>query len=178
MRRVQCCGCGTVKRERLDFLADNPRYTKRFAFYVGRRCRQASIRDVAKELRLDWETVKTLEMQYMKAQLARAGWPGPRAIGIDEVSIRKGHSYRIIVSDLERKRPIWFGGADRSEGSMALFYASLGPQKCHGIRLAVMDMWKPFRNATSAAAPQASILFDKFHIIAPFGRGARLGAQS
>src|SRR5258707_11683817 len=36
----------TVKRERLDFLADNPHFTKRFAFYVGRRCRQASIRDV------------------------------------------------------------------------------------------------------------------------------------
>ena len=53
MRRVLCRTCGTVKRERLDFLADNPRFTKRFAFYVGRRCRQASIRDVAKELKLD-----------------------------------------------------------------------------------------------------------------------------
>jgi transposase len=71
VRRVECRNCGTVKRERLDFLADNPRYTKRFAFYVGRRCQQASIRDVAKEVRLDWETVKTLEKQYVQAQLAR-----------------------------------------------------------------------------------------------------------
>ncbi len=143
MRRVLCRNCGSVKRERLDFLAGNPRYTKRFAFYVGRRCRQASIRDVAKELRLDWETVKTLEKQYMEAQLARAGRPGPKAIGIDEVSSRKGHTYRIVVSDLERKRPIWFGGEDRSEASMTQFYAWLGERKSHGIRLAVMDMWKP-----------------------------------
>ena len=119
VRRVVCRRCGTVKRERLDFLADNPHFTKRFAFYVGRRCRQASIRDVAKELKLDWDTVKTLEMQYMRAQLKRAGTPGPRAIGIDEISVRKGHSYRIVVSDLVRKRPIWFGGEDRSEASMA-----------------------------------------------------------
>jgi hypothetical protein len=42
-----------VKRERLDFLADNPLYTKRFAYFVGRRCRQATIKDVAKELALD-----------------------------------------------------------------------------------------------------------------------------
>jgi transposase len=56
VRRVACRHCGAVKRERLDFLADNPHFTKRFAFYVGRRCRQASIRDVAKELKLDWET--------------------------------------------------------------------------------------------------------------------------
>jgi len=158
-----------VKRERLDFLANNPRYTKRFALYVGRRCQQASIRDVAKELRLDWETVKTLEKQYMEAQLARAGRPGPKAIGIDEVSIRKGHTYRIVVSDLERKRPIWFGGQDRSEASMTQFYTSLGGRKSHGIRLAVMDMWKPFRNATTAAAPQAAILFDKFHIMRHLG---------
>jgi transposase len=77
VRRIECRSCGKVKRERLDFLADNPFYTKRFAYFVGRRCRQASISDVAKELALDWHTVKALEMQYMKAQLARAGTPGP-----------------------------------------------------------------------------------------------------
>src|SRR5216117_1949251 len=63
VRRVECCYCGKVKRERLDFLADNPLYTKRFAYYVGRRCRQATIKDVAKELALDWHTVKALEQQ-------------------------------------------------------------------------------------------------------------------
>ena len=99
VRRVACRRCGKVKRERLDFLADNPLYTKRFAWYVGRRCRSATIKDVAKELHLDWHTVKELEKQYMAAQLAKAGTPGPRAIGIDEISIRKGHTYRIVVSD-------------------------------------------------------------------------------
>ena len=105
----------------------------------------------------------------MRAQLARAGTPGPKAIGIDELSIRKGHTYRIVVSDLIRRRPIWFGGEDRSEKSMALFYDWLGPNKTHGIRLAVMDMWKPFRNVTAARAPQAAILFDKFHIMRHLG---------
>jgi transposase len=90
-------------------------------------------------------------------------------IGIDEVSIRKGHTYRIVVSDLERHRPIWFGGTDRSEASMALFYAWLGAQKSRRIRLAVMDMWKAFRKATQRQAPQASILFDKFHILRHLG---------
>jgi transposase len=169
VRRVQCKSCGTVKREQLDFLADNPFYTKRFAHYIGRRCRQASIKDVAEEFNLHWETVKTLEKQYMAAQLAKAGTPGPKAIGIDEISIRKGHTYRIVVSDLIRGRPIWFGGDDRSEASMAQFYAWLGPKKAAGIRLAVMDMWKPFRNATAAHAPQAAILFDKFHIMRHLG---------
>jgi transposase len=158
-----------VRRERLDFLADNSHYTKRFAFYVGRRCAQATIRDIAKELKLHWDTVKTLEMQYMRAQLKRAGTPGPRAIGIDEISVRQGHSYRIVVSDLDRRRPIWFGGSDRSEASMAEFYDWLGPRKARKIELAVMDMWKPFRNVTNKRAPQAAILFDKFHVMRHLG---------
>jgi len=169
VRRMACRTCGSVRRERLDFLADNRHFTKRFAFYVGRRCRQASIRDVAKELKLDWDTVKTLEMQYMRAQIERAGAPGPKVIGIDEISIRKGHNYRIVVSDLVRKRPIWFGGDDRSEASMAQFYAWLGPNKSSKIRLIVMDMWKPFRNVAQDKAPQAAILFDKFHIMRHLG---------
>ena len=170
IRRLDCRRSGKVKRERLEFLSDNPFYTKRFAHYVGRRCRSTTIKDLADELHLDWDSVKTLEMQYMRAQLAKAGTPGPKAIGIDEISIRKGHTYRIVVSDLIRGRPIWFGGEDRSEASMAMFYAALGEQKSAGIRLAVMDTWKPFRKATIAAAPQAAILFDKFHIMRHLGK--------
>jgi len=169
VRRLLCRACAKVTREHLDFLADNPFYTKRFAWFVGRRCRDSSIKDVAEELHLDWHAVKALEMQYMRAQLAKAGTPGPKAIGIDEISIKRGHTYRIVVSDLVRHRPIWFGGDDRSERSMAQFYEWLGPKKARGIRLAVMDMWKPFRTATQEHAPQAAILFDKFHIMRHLG---------
>jgi len=165
VRRVLCRSCGKVKRERVEFLADNPFYTKRFGYYVGRRCRTATVQDIAKELKLDWHTVKELDKQYMKVQLTKAGKPRPKVIGIDEISIRKGHTYRIVVSDLEKTRPIWFGGQDRSEESLKQFFDELGKPKSARIRLAVMDMWKPFRKATIAHAPQAAILYDKFHVL-------------
>jgi transposase len=158
-----------VKQERFDWLADNPFYTKRFAFYVGRRCRDSSIQDIARELHLDWKTVKSLEKQYMREQLQRLGLPGPKVIGIDEISIRKGHTYRIVVSDLLRQRPIWFGGEDRSEKSMNRFFEELGTKKAGKIQLAVMDMWKAFRNSTEKHAPQAAILYDKFHVMRHLG---------
>jgi transposase len=156
-----------VKREQLDWLADNPLYTKRFAFFVGRRCRETTVKEVAEELFLDWHTVKELDKQYMREQLRRAGTPAPRVIGIDEIAIAKGHRYRIVVSDLERGRPIWFGGKDRSEASLDGFFTWLGPKKCRRIRLAVMDMWKAFRTSTlkEGNAPQAAILYDKFHVL-------------
>jgi transposase len=110
IRRIDCKTCGKVKQEALDWLADNPFYTKRFAFFVGRRCRTTTIKDVAEETRLDWKTIKARGEQYMQEQLRRAGKPAPKVAGIDEISIRKGHTCRIVVSDLERRRPIWLGG--------------------------------------------------------------------
>jgi len=101
----------------------------------------------------------------MREQVRRAGTPGPKVLGIDEVSLRKGHTYRIVVSDLQRLRPIWFGGKDRSEASLDLFFDWLGPKKSQRIRLVVMDMWKAFRNSTRRHAPQGAILFDKFHVM-------------
>ena len=115
-----------MKQEKLERLAANPFYTKRFAFFVGRRCQSMTIKDVAEETRLDWKTIKDLEAQDMREQVRRAGMPAPKVVGIDEISIRKGHTYRIVVSDLERRRPIWFGGHDRSEASMDEFYQWLG----------------------------------------------------
>ena len=165
MRRVECRQCGKVKLEKLDWLSSNPSYTKRFAFFVGKRCRSMTIQAVAKEERMDWHTVKDMDKQYTQEQLDRASRPNPKVVGIDEISIGKGHDYRIVVSDLEKRRPIWFGGPDRSEKSMDLFYQSLGPSRAGRIRLAVMDMWKPFENSALRNAPGAAILYDKFHVI-------------
>jgi len=154
-----------VKQERLDFLADNSRYTRRFALEVGRRCRDASLKSVAFALHLDWHTTKELEKEYLREQVHRAGEPRPKIIGIDEVSVRKGQQYRIVVSDLVRRRPIWFEGPDRSQASLERFYQWLGPKRCSRIELTVMDMWEPFAQATAKHVPKAAILYDKFHVV-------------
>ncbi len=170
VRRVRCRRCGKVKQEKVPWLADNPFYTKRFAWYVGRRCRETAVKEVGRELKLNWKTVKGLEKEYMGEQLRRTGMPSPKAIGIDELSIKKGHTYRIVVSDLVRRRPIWFGGIDRSEQSMDQFYQWLEPKKAAGIQLAVMDMWRAFETSTVTHAPQAAILYDKFHVMRHLGQ--------
>jgi len=77
--------------------------------------------------------------------------------------------YRLVVSDLLRGQPLWFGGEDRSEESLRQGYAWLGEKKAKGIRLAVRDRWKPFRQAPEKAAPQAALLFDTFPILRHLG---------
>jgi transposase len=165
VRRSECRIQGGVRQEQPDWMAKTRGFTKRFAYYVGKRCQQSSLVDVAKELHLNWKTVKALEMEYMEEKLRRAGKKCPHVIGIDEISVKKGHNYRIVISDLEQRRPIWFGGTDRSEGSLNMFYNLFKPRQLKGIRLVVMDMWKPFEKSTMLNVPNTAILYDKFHVI-------------
>ena len=180
IRRVDCVRCGKVKQEKLDFLADNPFYTKRFGFYVGRRCRTSTIKDACSGVASGLAHGQGVrEAVHAGAAPTSAGTPGPKVVGIDEISIRKRHTYRIVVSDLVRGRPIWFGGKDSSVASMDELFAWLRPRKSKGIRMAVMDMRKPFRTSTKAHAPEASILFDKFDVLRHLGvASAQLDARA
>ncbi|RUM93661.1 MAG: hypothetical protein DSZ28_07255 [Thiothrix sp.] len=94
----------------------------------------------------------------MRPQIERAGMPAPRAIGVDEISIRKGHNYRVIVSDLDHRRPIWVGGEGRKEADLDEFFEFTGKIRSNRIKLAAMDMWKPFRNSMQKNAPNALIV--------------------
>jgi len=167
--RVHCPQCRAVFVERLDWLARNPRYTQRFAMHVGALCREMTNQAVAELERLHHSTVKDLDKLYMARQVARAGPPSPRVMGVDEIAIRKGHDYRVVVSDLDEGRPVWMGGRGRKEEDLDLFFQQIGPKKSARIRLAVMDMWKPFHQATTKNAPQARIVYDKFHILRHLG---------
>jgi transposase len=152
--RVDCPRCGGVYVERLDWLAKNPRFTQQFAMHVGALCREMTNKAVAELERLHDSTVKDLDKIYMRKQVERAGLPAPRAIGVDEIAIRKGHNYRIVVSDLDRGRPIWVGSHGRTEADFDAFFAALGPKKTARIELAAMDMWKPFRNSLRGTRPR------------------------
>ena len=110
-----------------------------------------TIQDVAKELKLDWWIVKELDKVYMEKQIERNPVTAPRVIGIYKASMRRGHTYRIVVSDLNRHRPIWFGGRNRSEESLDIFYRWPGAKKAKKLQLAVMnkgffDNWKHLLN--------------------------------
>jgi len=154
-----------VHVERLDWLAENPRYTQRYAMHVGALCREMTNKAVAELEHLHDSTVKKLDKIYCAKQVAKAGVPAPHAIGVDELSVRKGHDYRIVVSDLDRGRPIWIGGRGRGEEDLDMFFRELGENKARRTKLVAIDMWKPFRRSVQKNIPNARIIYDKFHIM-------------
>ena len=126
--------------------------------------RQMPLTEVAAFNQISWDQAWRMELQYMRELIQRHPPAFKiRVIGVDEISIRKGHTYRVVVADLDAQRPIWIGGTGRTKEDLDQFFAEIGTQRSKTIELAVMDMWKAFRNSTSEHAPQARVVFDKFH---------------
>jgi len=156
-----------VKQETLTWLAESGRFTKRFEQKIGTLCRTMTVKEVANLERLSWHQVQRMDIAYMR-DLMKKHPPAKRlrAIGIDEVSIRRGHNYAIVVADLDQQRPIWMSRKlGRAEEDMNRFFIEMGNDRNRCLRLAVMDMWKPFRNSLHCHSPNAEIVFDKFHLM-------------
>ena len=144
---------------------------------IGGLCRAMTITDVARRMPVDWHTVKELDKLYLREQLARAGPPTPHVIGVDEISIEKRHVYRIVVSDLERKRAIWFGGDGRGELDMDMF------MRFEARKARIKYAWRSWicgshfvsrRSATLRKSPSCSISSTSFAISArPSTKSAR-----
>jgi len=99
-----------VKRETLSWLASSARFPQRFEDRIGLLCREMSVKRVAELNDLSWDQVCRMEKSYMR-RLIEQHPPSEelRVIGIDAISIRKGHPYAIVVADLDQKRPLWLG---------------------------------------------------------------------
>ena len=166
LRRVKCPRCKAVKTETLSWMDLNCRFTKRFEEKIGRMARQMPLTEVAELNRISWDQAWRIELAWMK-DLIKQHPPDEyiRAIGIDEISIRKGHTYRVVVADLDRQRPVWLGGEGRTKEDLDRFFNEIGPERAQKITLAVMDMWKPFKKSTAENSPDARIVYDKFHIL-------------
>lgn len=137
-----------------------------YAVKKSRLCRELTVKRVAKLERLGWYQVRQIETNYMNELISRFDKITKlRAIGIDEISIRKGHAYMTCVSDLDKGRPLGIGGEGRREEDLDLFYNTLSESQKKNVSLVIMDMGKPFRKFTLKHIPHAQIIYNKFHIL-------------
>lgn len=163
VRRVRCRHCG-VRVEQVPWARTRSRFTHDFETEVLRRARDTSILGVCRQLGLHWTSVMRLIERWVE-ECADHHFRRPlRRIGVDEVSYGRGQQkYLTIVWDHDRSRIVWIGrGRDRE--TLGSFFTKLGPRRAHRLIAVTMDMAQGYIGAVQQHAPQATIVFDRFHI--------------
>ena len=164
--RVACQACGVVRQVKLEFANPRRTYTKAFERYALELSRSMTILDVARHLGVSWDIIKDMQKRQLSRRYAKPKLKNLRQIAIDEIAVAKGHRYMTVVLDLESGAVV-FVGDGKGGDALKPFWKRLRRCKARIVAVA-MDMSPAYHDAVSSCLPEATIVYDRFHVMKLF----------
>jgi transposase len=162
-RRVSCPGCG-IRVEKIPWGLGKCPLSLPLVVVTAVWAKLLPWETVGGILGVHWNTVKAAVDAVVRYGLEKRDLEGVLAIGIDEISRKRGHRYMTNVYDLGGMRLIWTGEG-REEATLDRFFAEMGEGFTAKLKGICCDMWSPYLKVVKKKAPLALLVFDKFHLI-------------
>jgi transposase len=162
LRRLWCPSCG-AQFEAVTWARAGSRYTRDFEDTVAWLAQQMAKTPIAGLLRIAWDTVGRIVARVTADRLDEQRLQGLVAIGVDEISYRRGQRYLTSVVDHHTGAIVWCS-AGRNAATLQAFFEELGHRK-QSIRAVSIDMSGGYEKAIREAIPDAEIAFDPFHVV-------------
>ena len=162
LRRVACRDCG-VRVEEVPWARTGARHTRDFEDLVAFLAQQMAKTPICGLLRIAWDTVGAIVARVVADHLDEERLVGLVAIGVDEVSYRRGQRYLTVVGDHATSRIVWCRPG-RNAATLQAFFDELGDRKS-SIKAVSIDMAGGYEHAIRHSLPDAQVAFDPFHVV-------------
>lgn len=162
LRRVDCPRCGVVV-ELVPWAEKGSWFTYEFEDTVAYLLQSLNTTAAAETMRISWPTVGAITRRVVERVQDGDDLDGLTVIGIDELSYRRHHEYVTIVVDHLRHRVVW-AHSGKNAATVKQFFDDLGPERAASIEVVTIDMSGAYIKAVTEAAPNARIVFDRFHV--------------
>jgi transposase len=141
-------------------------FTFLFESFAMTLVREMPVNKVSKIIKVDDNKLWRMMQYYTEAARQQEDYSGVKQVGIDETSKAKGHDYVSLFVDLAKKRTIFVAEGKGSE-TMTAFVKDF--KERHGDPQSItdvsIDMSPAFIKGVEENLPNASITFDKYHIM-------------
>ena len=126
---------------------------------------------VAKVMQANANTLWRLLTHYVDKAVENADYSDVRDVGTDECAQRKGHDYITTFCDLEQSRVV-FVAEGRRKDTVKKFGTFLDQRNIsrEQVRNFCADMWEPYRLGITEEFPEATLTFDRYHVVTLFNR--------
>ena len=130
-------------------------------------CREMPSNAVAQFAGLNWHKVNDICFKYFDLELVQADFSEVKRLAVDETSRVRRHNYVTLLADAY-ELPVLFMTEGRGADTLGAFVQDL---KAHGgdpmaIETVSIDMSLAYIKGVQTNLPNATIAFDKFHVIA------------
>jgi len=165
--RARCRQCQKIHRVQPPWEGLAMHFTKGFEAMALLLLREMPVARVAKLLKETDTRLWRIVFAHVDAAYARKDMSEVTCLGVDEMSIRKGHEYLTIFADLKAKT-VLFATEGKDKSTWERFIAEWEKHEGHRHQLTQvsMDMSKAYRAAVPEWCRNAEIVFDKYHVIA------------
>ena len=169
-RRIDCPRCG-VRTERVPWASGKNQCCDVYRLFLARWARRLSWSEVASIFGTTWNVVCRSIRWVVEYGLAHREMEGIRSIGVDEVSIWKGHKYLTVVYQIDEgaRRLLWVG-RERTEKTLRGFFVMFGEKRSKLIEFVASDMWKPYLRVIKENLGHALHVLDRFHVVAKLNK--------
>lgn len=158
---------GAVYRVTPPWEGKNKHFTKEFEAFALTLMREMPV-SRAGEILGEWD-MRLWKMlhRHVEAGRSQVSMAKVRSVGVDEMNRRKGHHYATVFADMEERKVLF-----ATPGKDAETWKEFGKDlEAHGgnaekVEEVSMDMSKAYIKGAGEQCPQASIVFDKFHVVA------------
>lgn len=164
LHRLFCKTCGALRQEPIEVAAPKKHWAKALERYVVELLRHSTVEDVARHLGMSWDTVKEIHLSALRRKYPHRKLRHLKYLGVDEIAVRKGHSYLTVVVDLVSGAVVWVA-PHRTTESLEVFLR-LVKRSGAQIKAIAMDLWQAYTTAVLRHFPSRVIVFDRYHIIA------------
>ena len=161
--RVFCEECGKTRQTRISFADPRRTYSHAFERYALGLLRDMTILDVAEHLGISWDVIKDIQKRHLQRRYSRPKLAKLRWIGIDEISVAKGHRYLTVVVNLDTGTVV-FVGDGKGGDALKPFWLRLRRARAK-IEAVATDMSPAYIEAVQTWLPEATLVFDRFHVI-------------
>jgi transposase len=168
--RGKCRQCGHVFRVRPPWEGLSMHFTKEFEAFALLLMREMPVSKVADLVSETDTRLWRMIFRQVDAAYAEADFSNVCCVGVDEMSVRKGHEYISVFADLLAKRVI-FATEGKDRATWVQFVEALEKHNGHrhAITQASMDMSKAYQAGVAETCRNAQVVFDKFHVIKNVG---------
>jgi transposase len=166
-RRGKCKNCGIIVED-IPWAKGKSPLSFPLIILLATYAKILAWEEVARLTGVHWNTVRAAVKAAVEYGLEHRQTTSVIAVGIDEISRRKGHKYMTMVYDLSRMRLLWTGPG-RDKEALEAFLEDWGEERCKAIKAVCLDMWQPYIDVVGKKLPKAVMVFDKFHIIRHLG---------
>ena len=158
------CPCSFRGYEAIDFVNLYQRQTLRFTEFLFTLCDRMTIMDASELLKVNWKRAYTTDKNILEQIKKATPFPAMSIIGVDEIAFEKYHKYFTIVYDITKTNGVLYVTKDRKAKSLTKFFKGLTREQRQSIKVVCMDFWEPFIKSVKENIPDATIVFDRYHL--------------